>query len=75
MGRGAVPVEHVPRWLKRLCPCRCCVQVTSKDGEQESGWTAFRRALAVTWPHLTYYAAFLAGCIYFIVVAVVDEFR
>ena len=56
-------------------PCCCEVQVTSKDDGRESRWTAFRRALGVTWPHLTYLFAFAAGFIYFIVKAAMGTYR
>ena len=37
-------------------------KVTRKGGAEPN---ALRKALAVTWPHLLYYAAFGLGCIYF----------
>ena len=54
-------------------PCR--LQVTNKDDGGESSWTAFRRALGVTWPHLTYLAAFAAGFTLFIVKAASGIYR
>lgn len=40
---------------------RCAPQVTKKDKSDESNWTALRKALGVTWPHLLYCAGFIAG--------------
>lgn len=37
------------------------LQVTKKDKEQESNWTALKKALGVVWPHILYCAGFLAG--------------
>jgi hypothetical protein len=56
-----------------MLPCRR--QVTKKDKEAETQWMLFRKALTVTWPHLTYYVAFAAGVIYFIVTAALGEYR
>jgi hypothetical protein len=50
-------------------------QVTKKDKEAETQWVLFKKALTVTWPHLTYYAAFTAGVIYFIVTAAMGWYR
>ena len=50
-------------------------QVTSKDDGGESRWTAFRRALGVTWPHLTYLFAFAAGFMYFIAKSAMGTYR
>lgn len=50
-------------------------QVTKKDKEAETQWVLFKKALTVTWPHLTYYAAFTAGVVYFIVTAAMGWYR
>lgn len=65
----------------RLTVTRCCAcpKVTKKKvaGEEEpdSHWDEFKRALAVTWPHLLYYVALAAGTVFFIVRAALGSFK
>ena len=55
------------------------LQVTQKKlagaEQQESHWDEFKRALWVTWPHLLFYAAFVAGTVYFVVRAAMGTFE
>lgn len=55
------------------------MQVTKKkaagEEEGESRWAALKEALWYTWPHLTYYAAFFAGLVFFIVKCCMGKYR
>lgn len=69
-------VSCAPRFQRpALCPLLTRLQVTNKDGQRDSQWKEFRRALAVTRPHVLYYFLYAAGCILFIVNAAKGSFR